>query len=45
MVMQICPQKRGNNNRDNNQQAAHGRRAGFLAVRLRALFANVLAEA
>ena len=38
------PQQRRHEDGDRDQQAAHGRRAGFLLVRLRAFFADVLAD-
>ena len=43
-IAQIGPQQRGNDDRDDDQQSAHGRRAGFFLMSLRAFFANVLSD-
>ena len=43
-IAQIGPQQRGHNDRDDDQQAAHGGRAGFFLVSFRAFFADVLAD-
>ena len=43
-VAQIGPEQSGNDDRDHNQQSAHGGRAGFFLVRFRPFFANVLSD-
>ncbi len=43
-VAQVRPQQRGDHDRNDDQHAAHGGRAGFLLVRLGSFFANVLAD-
>ena len=43
-VAQVGPQQRRDQHADNDQHAAHGRRAGFLLVGLRAVLADVLAD-
>jgi hypothetical protein len=43
-VAEVSPEERGNNDRDDDQQAAHGRRAGFFLVGLGSLFADVLSD-
>ena len=40
----IGPQHRGQQNGDDDEHAAHGGRAGFFQVRLRPVFADVLAD-
>ena len=40
----IGPEHRGQQNGDDDEHAAHGGRAGFFLVRLRAVFADVLAD-
>ena len=40
----IGPQQGGQQDGDDDEHAAHGGRAGFLLVRLRAVFADVLAD-
>ena len=42
--VQLGPQQRRDHDRGADQQAAHGRSAGFLVVRLRSVFPNVLAD-
>ena len=44
-IAEVGPQKSRDDDRDDDQQAAHGRRAGFFPMRLRALLTNLLAEA
>ena len=44
-VAQVRPQKCRHDDRDDDQQAAHGRRTSFFAMRLRTFLANLLAEA
>src|SRR5258708_2437704 len=41
-IAQVRPEQRRHQDRDGDQQAAHGRRASFLLVSLRTLFAYVL---
>src|ERR1035438_6740411 len=43
-VAQVRPQQGGNDDRNHDQQSAHGGRAGFFLMRLRTLFANVLSD-
>ena len=43
-VAQVRPQQRRNDNRDDDQQSAHGGRARFFLVSLGTLFANVLPD-
>ena len=43
-IAEVGPEQCGHENRDGDQQAAHGRSAGFFLVRLRTLFADVLAD-
>ena len=43
-IAQVGPEQRRHQDGDGNQQAAHGRRAGLFLVRLRAFFADVLAD-
>src|SRR5690606_25971556 len=43
-VFQIRPQQRGENDRNQDQGTAHGRRAGFRQVALRAVITNRLAN-
>ena len=43
-VPQIGPEQRRHHDADDDQHAAHGRRAGLLLMRFRAVFANVLAD-
>src|ERR1700733_3189682 len=41
-IAEIGPEQGGDKDGDGDQQAAHGRSAGFFLMRLRALLANVL---
>ncbi len=43
-IAEIGPEQRGDEDCDGDQQAAHGRRAGFFLMGLRAFFADVLAD-
>src|SRR5580698_9109261 len=43
-ISEIGPEQRGQHDGDHDKHAAHGGRAGFLLVRLRAFFADVLAD-
>ena len=43
-VLEVSPQQRRHHNRDQDQCAAHGRRAGFGQMRLRAVVAHGLAD-
>ncbi len=43
-VRQIGPEQRGQQNRNADEDSAHGGRAGLLLVILRAVFADVLAD-
>ena len=43
-IAEVGPKQRGNNDGDCDQHPAHGRRASFFLVRLRSLFADVLAD-
>ena len=43
-VAEIGPEQRGHDDGDDDQDAAHGRRAGFLLVAARTFFANVLSD-
>ena len=43
-IAQVRPQQRRNHDRDDDQDAAHGRRAGLLLVRFRTFLADVLAD-
>ena len=43
-VAEVGPEQRGDDDRDDDEQSAHGGRAGFFLMRLRAFFADVLAD-
>ena len=43
-IAQVGPQQRRHDDRDGDQHPAHGGRAGFFLVGLRAFFADVLAD-
>ena len=43
-VAEVGPKKRGDEDRDGDEQATHGRSAGFFLVGLRAFFADVLSN-
>ena len=43
-IAEVGPEQRGDHNRDDNQQPAHGRRPGFFLMSFWALFADVLAN-